>query len=257
MKYLKTNYADIEEIKIDDIPTLLITPRGDNVDKTIVFYHGWGSSKLNQVFRANIFASYGYRVLLPDAQLHGERKTKEIDYEDEDVMRKYILEVIMHNIEEAPSIFKYVEENFGGEIAVAGHSMGAITAGGLYNFKKDLKMAFIYNGMNDWAFLVEAVNKSKDVENTSYTELRVNDFFLDMDPMNEPENFKDRPIVLFNGKEDNVVNPKAQRNFAEEIEKVYTKKELLDFQVFEMTSHQLTTQMLEASIKFSKEIAGF
>lgn len=257
MKYLKTNYADIEEIKIDNRPALLITPKDIDVNKTIVFYHGWSSCKENQIFRANIFASYGYRVILPDAAFHGERNTEDLDYEDLDIARKYMLETIMHNIEEAPAIFKYIDENFGGEIAVGGHSMGAITAGGLYNFKKDLKMAFVFNGMNDWGYLVEAINSGKDKGKLSYNELRINDFFLDMNPMEGAENFKDRPIVLFNGEDDNVVDPKGQENFAKKLEEVYTNKDLIGYQTFEKTSHQLTTQMLEAAIIFSKETANF
>ncbi len=257
MKYLKTNYADIEEIKINDKDALLVTPKDIDVDKTIVFYHGWGSCKENQIFRANIFASYGYRVILPDAYYHGSRKNDDFDYEDIEVLRKYILETIMHNIEEAPSIFKYIDENFGGEIAVGGHSMGAITAGGLYNFKKDLKMAYVFNGMNDWAYLVNAVNDGREKDQLSYTEMRVNDFFLDMNPMESAENFKDRPIVLFNGEDDDVVDPKGQENFYKKLNEIYTNKDLIGYETFEMTSHQLTTQMLEAAIKFSKETANF
>lgn len=257
MEYLNMNYSTIEETKIGKTPVYIITPKGENIDKTIVFYHGWSSNKGNQVFRANIFASYGYRVILPEAQYHGERSIKNFDYSDEEIVRKYMLETIMHNIEEAPAIFKYIKEDCGGKIAVGGHSMGAITAGGLYNFKKDLKMAFIFNGVNDWAKLVQDINKDKDIQKVSYTELRVNDFFLDMNPMNQLENFKDRPIVLYNGEEDDIIDPKGQKNFAEELEKVYTKKELLDFQIFESTAHQLTSRMLETAIIFSKEKAGF
>ena len=39
--------------------------------KNLIFYHGWSSSAENQLFRANIFASFGYRVFLPDAIFHG------------------------------------------------------------------------------------------------------------------------------------------------------------------------------------------
>lgn len=135
--------------------------------------------------------------------------------------------------------------------------MGAITAGGLYNFKKDLKMAFVYNGINNWRALVDYLNKIKNEEKIEENEFRINEFFLDMNPMDSPENFKDRPIVLYNGEDDDTIDPAGQESFAKEIEKFYSDKKLLDFQTFEATSHQVTTQMLEASIIFSKEIARF
>lgn len=257
MEYLKTNYSDIKKVMIGKVPAVIIEPK-EATNKTLVFYHGWGSDMERQIFRGNIFASYGYRVVLPEARYHGERNVEKLDYEDKDVEGKYILKVIMHNIEEAPSIFNYIEENYpGSEIAVGGHSMGAITAGGLYAFKKDLKMAFIFNGINNWKELVRGVNELKGQDKIDEREFRINEFFLDMNPMDSPEAFKDRPLVLFNGRNDDVINPAGQESFAKEVEKVYEDKKLLNFKLFDMTYHQITTQMLEEAIKFSKELGGF
>lgn len=257
MEYLKTNYSDIKKVMIGKVPAVIIEPK-ESTNKTLVFYHGWGSDKERQIFRGNIFASYGYRVVLPEARHHGERNVEKLDHEDKDVEGKYILKVIMHNIEEAPSIFNYIEENYpGSEIAVGGHSMGAITAGGLYAFKKDLKMAFIFNGINNWKELVRGVNELKGQDKIDEREFRINEFFLDMNPMDSPEAFKDRPLVLFNGRNDDVINPAGQESFAKEVEKVYEDKKLLNFKLFDMTYHQITTQMLEEAIKFSKELGGF
>lgn len=257
MEYLKTNYSDIKKVMIGKVPAVIIEPK-EATNKTLVFYHGWGSDKERQIFRGNIFVSYGYRVVLPEARYHGERNVEKLDYEDKDVEGKYILKVIMHNIEEAPSIFNYIEENYpGSEIAVGGHSMGAITAGGLYAFKKDLKMAFIFNGINNWKELVRGVNELKGQDKIDEREFRINEFFLDMNPMDSPEAFKDRPLVLFNGRNDDVINPAGQESFVKEVEKVYEDKKLLNFKLFDMTYHQITTQMLEEAIKFSKELGGF
>lgn len=257
MEYLKTSYSDIKEVMIEKVPAVIIEPK-EETNKTLVFYHGWGSDNESQIFRGNIFAAYGYRVILPEARYHGERNVEKIDHEDEAVEGKYILKVIMHNIEEAPSIFKYIEENYpGNEIAVGGHSMGAITAGGLYAFKKDLKMAFVFNGINNWEELVRGVNELKNKDDIDEREFRINEFFLDMNPMDSPEAFKDRPIVLFNGRNDDIIDPAGQESFAKEVEKVYEDKKLLGSKLFDMTYHQITTQMLEEAIKFSKEVGKF
>ncbi|MBU5668269.1 alpha/beta hydrolase [Peptoniphilus sp. MSJ-1] len=258
MEYLEIKGAEIKKVEIAGNPALIVEPKTDEVVNTIVFYHGWGSCKENQIFRANIFASYGYRVILPDAQFHGERIQEEIDYEDEKVSANLLLRVIMHSIEESPSIFNYIKENYpGSEIAVAGHSMGAITAGGLYGFKKDLKMAFIYNGINNWEAMVKWLNNIRDEKSTKYEVFRVDEFFLDMDPMNAGYLFKDRPMVLYNGAEDKVIDPEGQHSFVEKISCEYEKQELLEFKKFEDVPHQISTDMLEESIKFAKEVAKF
>ncbi|MHC5099422.1 phospholipase, partial [Peptoniphilus genitalis] len=117
MEYLKTNCSDIKEVMIGKVPAIIIEPK-EETNKTLVFYHGWGSDNERQIFRGNIFASYGYRVVLPEARYHGERNEEKLDHGDKEVEGKYILKVIMHNIEEAPSIFNYIEENYtGSEIA--------------------------------------------------------------------------------------------------------------------------------------------
>ena len=63
--------------------------------------------------------------------------------------------------------------------------------------------------------------------------------------------------ILYNGEDDDVINPSGQESFVKEVEKVYEDKKLLNFKLFEMTGHQVTTQMLEEAIKFSKEVGKF
>ena len=257
MDYLVTEYADIKKVLIEDkTPAYVITPK--NIEgklKTIIFYHGWSSAAKNQIFRANILASYGYQVVLPEATYHGERGN--LDYNDIEVVKRYILETIMHNIEEAPSIFRYAEENLNADpenIAVSGHSMGAITAGGLFTFNKKLKAAMIFNGSLNWKKVVNALIEG---EEDSYERMRINDFMLQMDPMKHIKDIKDRPIVMLNGKEDDVVHPAMQREFYEKAVEEYSDKEKIMFKEFDLTKHQLTTQMLEEGICFLKEVAKF
>lgn len=255
MDYLKTNYADIKKVLIaEKTPAYVITPK--NIDgklKTIIFYHGWSSSAKNQIFRANILASYGYQVVLPEATFHGERGS--LEYDDIEVVKRYILETIMHNIEESPAVFKYIEEELNADpenIAVSGHSMGAITAGGLFTFNKKVKAALIFNGSLNWSWIVESL---KEGEEDSYERMRINDFMIQMDPMTHLNAIENRPLAMLNGMEDDTVDPKAQEEFYKEAVKVYSEKEKIVFTEYEHTTHQLTTHMLEDGIRFLKEIA--
>lgn len=254
MDYLVSEFTDIEKVLINDkTPAYIVTPKDkENVKDTIIFYHGWSSSARNQIFRANIFASYGYRVVLPEATFHGERGN--LDYLNMEIVKRYIFEAIMHNIEEAPAVFKYVKEEFktaDENIIVSGHSMGAITAGGLFSFNKKLKAALLFNGSCNWAWMV---NKLKEGEEDSYERMRINDFMLQMDPMTHIENIENRPLAMLNGAEDNVVDPMAQEEFYNLAVNEYNNKNLILFKKYDHTTHQLTTHMLEDGIRFIKSI---
>ena len=255
MDYLVSEFADIKKVLINDkTPAYVVTPkRIEGKLKTIIFYHGWSSSAKNQIFRANILASYGYQVVLPEATFHGERGS--LEYDNIEVVKRYILETIMHNIEESPEVFKYVEEELNADpenIAVSGHSMGAITAGGLFTFNKRVKAGLIFNGSLNWKWIVESLIEG---EEESYERMRINDFMLQMDPMIHLNDIKNRPLAMLNGMEDKTVNPKAQEEFYNEAVKEYTEKRKLVFTEYEHTTHQLTTHMLEDGIRFLKEIA--
>ncbi|MDO5041379.1 MAG: prolyl oligopeptidase family serine peptidase [Peptoniphilus sp.] len=257
MEYLLSDFVDFEKTYVDDIPLYVLTPKNeDKAKKTVIFYHGWSSSAKNQLFRANILASYGYRVVLPEAQFHGERGN--LEYEEETVFKNYFPRVIMHNIEEFPKIYKFIVEKLGADednMAVGGHSMGAITAGGLYTFKQNLKVALLFNGTMDWAWLAESlVEGEKEVP---YERLRMNDFLIQMNPLLQADDLVDRALVLLNGEEDDVMDPKSMEKFYDEISPKYKDKELIHFKKFEHTYHQLTTQMREEAIRFMKEKISF
>lgn len=252
MDYLVSNIADVTKVSVGDVPALLVRPK-EGLEKkgSILFYHGWGSGKESQVFRANIFAAYGYETLIPDARFHGERGS--LDYDCEDVARKYMQQTIMHNIEEAPAMFRFMEEQLQAQkVILAGHSMGAITAGGLFTYKKSVDGAVLYNGCSNWAFLVEEINKYKTGE-IPYEELRINDFMLDNNPMDQVEALVNRPLIMLHGAEDNVVNPSAQEDYYRRAREVYTDKERIVYETFEGTTHQVTTQMLERSLYLLQE----
>ncbi|MGO1580439.1 MAG: alpha/beta hydrolase family protein [Peptoniphilaceae bacterium] len=257
MEYLKSDFAELRKINIGEVPAYVITPKNNlKEQKTIVFYHGWGSDAKSQIFRGNIFASYGYQVLIPEARFHGERG--QLDYEDEEIAKRYMAQVIMHNIEEFPKIHKYIIEELSADpnnIAVGGHSMGAITSGGIFTFKTDLKTALIFNGTMDWKWLVD--KSIEDEDEISYERMRINDFLLQMNPMDHLEDIKDRYLVLFNGEDDDVVDPSSMEKFYKEALKHYQDKSLINFEKFEDTFHQLTTQMLDKAIMFIKEKINF
>ncbi|MFC4710159.1 alpha/beta fold hydrolase [Enterococcus eurekensis] len=120
----------IRKRKIGNIPILEI------VDETkiyepmplIVYYHGWQTSKELVLTQGRKLAKQGFRVVLPDAANHGERKT-----ELSPIPSLTFWNSIQSNLFEFSFIVDFFE-NLGvttDQIGVGGVSMGGMTTAGL------------------------------------------------------------------------------------------------------------------------------
>lgn len=90
----------------------------------IIYYHGWQTSKELVLTQGRKLAAQNFRVLLPDAANHGERKTK-----TSEIPSLTFWDSIQTNLYEFGFLVDYFE-NFGlvmGKIGVGGISMGGIT----------------------------------------------------------------------------------------------------------------------------------
>lgn len=247
MDILKSDIADVKKDIIDgEIPVYILSPKYiEKPYKTIVFYHGWSSAAVNQIFRANIFVSYGYQVILPEALYHGERGT--LDYEDEMIFGKYFAKVLLNNLEEWPKIYNYIYKNCDiDKLYISGHSMGAMTAGAIFGMDDRINAAVVFNGALKWEWLIEWLDDMSEDQIESNKKLR------EFDPMNDLKNYINRPIAMLNGELDDIVSPKAEEDFYNELYKLYDKKDRIYFGKYEETYHQLTTYMIEDAIRFLK-----
>lgn len=246
---LKSKFFDMREIKITRTPATLIIPKtGEEEYKTIVFYHGWSSSKENQIFRGSIFALYGFQVLIPQSNYHGCRNTMGLNYEDPEVEREYLPRTIMDNIIEAPEILRELVEIYNADpdnLYVSGHSMGAMTAGCLFTFSDLFKGALVFNGTLNLKPMIDEYKREASTEEVE----RIHEFILQVDPINLIEKLKDRKLIMLNGTEDRDVNPEWQREFYEKAKEVYEDKDKIVFETFPGTPHVLTTNMMEEGIK--------
>lgn len=90
----------------------------------IIYYHGWQTAKELVLTQGRKLAAQQFRVLLPDAANHGERKTK-----NSEIPSLTFWDSIQTNLYEFGYLVDYFE-NLGlvlGKIGVGGISMGGIT----------------------------------------------------------------------------------------------------------------------------------
>lgn len=249
---LLSENVSLYKIQVGDVPALVVRP-DDESEKypTIIWYHGWESDKDSQVFRANILASYGYQVILPDGKHHGERGV--LDYEDDHILRKYLLETVLESIDEFSCLYNYIIKNNEVDkdrIALAGHSMGAITAGGIFAHYDEIKTAALFNGTLNWQWLVDNIT---DYDEQKYEEnKKIYKMILELSPMGHIERVANRPLIMLNGEGDTNISPVSQKIFYNFACEKYDDKELIVYNEYPDTNHVITTNMMEDAIKFIK-----
>ena len=243
-----SKYVKKKEYKIEEIPVSLFEP-GDKNGKAIFFYHGWGSNRSKQNFRAQILAFFGYTVLLIDGLYHGERG--EIDYEDDCNQAKLLPLVLLKNLEE----FDLIQESFSQDTGIpiektyiAGHSMGAMTAGAILSNKEKVAGAIAFNGIMDWNGMIENLEKDE-------TEESVLENLKTANPMGKIDLLRDRPLCMLNGEDDQMVPPNLQKDFYEKALTFYENKDKIYFEIFPLTNHVVTTNMMEVAIQFLNKVS--
>ncbi|MDX9917009.1 MAG: alpha/beta fold hydrolase [Gudongella sp.] len=242
MKYPNT---EIRKVEINGIPALLIRPEMRKEKyPTVIFYHGWTSNKESQSFRGFILASLGYQVLIPDALYHGDRER--IDYYDKENAGVF-WEVVLKNVEESKGLIESLIADYDADkdrIAVSGHSMGGFTATGVFAANRNLRTMVPLNGSGCWDLSNDIFIKVLGTsEKEKYKQLI--DQVREKDPYKMAAEFIDRPVLILNGEEDNVVDPAPMRIFYETIKQEYRHKELAMMTTYKGVSHFVTTNMME------------
>lgn len=247
--YLKSDYIIEEKINIGEIPAILFRPKGiKGPIPSIIFYHGWSSSKESQRMRGFILASVGYQVILPDAIYHGER-TPLNDYGLENALR-FFWKVILTNMEESSKIIEEIVTKYDGDsqkIGVTGHSMGGFTAAGVFTNNPELKALVVLNGSCNWENFNEGFKGYIEMDE----ELReIENKVSLLDPMNNINNLKDRPVLLLHGEKDTSVPISSQKLFYEKAKLAYDKKDRINIIKYPNLNHFVTTNMMEETISW-------
>ncbi|WP_099221996.1 esterase [Listeria costaricensis] len=198
----------VDHQTIAEIPVLNIV-KEDNQGKslpTIFFYHGFGSQKELYLHYGYLLAQRGFRVILPDAKLHGERQGEA----DESEQAVYFWHVVQSNIDELLTLKEELlarHEIDPERIGVGGVSMGAITSLGMLARYDWIKvgvslMGSAYYGHFAKQLLIQATDQGLQFP------YDVDERLASLNPYDLSEQLEklgDRPLYLWHGKMDNVV----------------------------------------------------
>lgn len=207
----------IEDLVINagDLVLKVVRPKEYiNNRKTIIYYHGWSSNIDNYKVFAEIYATYGYQVVLPEIEGHGVRN----EYESYDDFLDSI-DVIIQSVAEFPDIKNIVLERLNGDpenIVISGHSLGGIIGSILYTRDEDLRHFIMFNSSADFINLMNDEGVSReDIVN------RYDDFTYELleklNPMNNLDSLNSRSMDIYVGEFDNIINPKSMVEFLESL----------------------------------------
>ncbi|MCF6136812.1 alpha/beta fold hydrolase [Pseudalkalibacillus berkeleyi] len=213
----------IETDYVENIPVLNIAP-SDQADEelpTLIFLHGFTSSKEQNLSYAYLLAKEGIRVILPDFPHHGERaihlSTKERNWKFWDIIVQGITEletVKNHYIEKGHINIE--------RIGVAGTSMGSITMFGALTQYDWIKLSVSMMGTpcyEDFANLMLKSLQNEGVElPISIAELEEKFRSLKIfDLSQNPQLLGNRPLLIWHGEADSVVPYQLTKRFYDKL----------------------------------------
>lgn len=248
---------NIKHNSIENIPYLevIASDKDDQKLPLVLFVHGFTSAKEHNLHYAYYLAMRGFRVILPDAKLHGERAENVTEKE----LEFSFWDIVITTIHELPYFVEhYSEQGFIDDerIGVVGTSMGGIiTLGALTQFDW-IKAAVSLMGSPAYvAFAqsqIEGLKRNKtsfpishEEEQALYQQLEKYDLSL------QPKVLNERPLLFWHSKADDVVPFSPTYNFYLKAKSYYKKQpNKLKFIEDETSGHKVSRHGVLETVKW-------
>lgn len=251
---------EIHNEKVNGIPLLHIVKAGqyNEMLPLVFFVHGFTSAKEHNLHFAYLLAEKGFRAVLPEANLHGERNEgkslEEMTYQFWEIVIQTIEELAI--IKEEFSNRKLVDDD---RIGVVGTSMGGIVTFGALTQYDWIKTAVSLMGSPNYEqFAHSQITELKkagvklpfsDEElGEKFAGLRAFDISAKQNVLNN------RPILFWHGKRDPVVPFQPTYDFYQQIKDDYKENpEKIKFIIDEQADHKVSREaLLETVAWFGK-----
>jgi fermentation-respiration switch protein FrsA (DUF1100 family) len=233
------------------IETLHAFPTGNALQPlpTIIFYHGFTSSKLVYSYFAVALAQAGFRVVMPDAPEHGAR----FDGDEPRRLRRFwqILQGSFTEFSSLRDALYRADLVDGNRLAVGGASMGGMTALGIMTQFPDVRSVACLMGSGYFSTLSRALFPPLDMTSPGQA--------ADLEALIAPlakwdvtaqlARLANRPLFLWHGEEDDVVPAAETRRLQQALEKSGLDGQLTC--LWEAgVKHRITPRALDATVDF-------
>jgi uncharacterized protein len=247
---------------IKDIPVLHVAKQDSMKEKMpfVLFVHGFTSVKERNLTIAYLLAEKGFRVVLPEAILHGERS----EGYDELNMGLNFWKIVKNTIHELEVLKnEYVRMGLADKtrIGLSGTSMGGIITMGALRRYDWIKSAVCFMGSPAYVEFAEfqVENIRKVVKEMPMTEEEIQQEYeglKEYDPSLSIEEWRPIPLLFWHGDRDSVVPYQSAYNFYEQLKPLYEEcgvemSFLLEEKAVHVVSHYAMT---EATKWFEKHL---
>jgi fermentation-respiration switch protein FrsA (DUF1100 family) len=244
---------------INSIPLLHVVKQSIKEERLplVIFNHGFMSVKERNLHYAYMLAQEGFRVILPEAFLHGERGAgiKKSEY------YARFWEIVLKTISDVNTIKEHYEEKglvHSEQIGVAGTSMGGIAALGSLTQYKWIKAAVSLMGMPAYEkfsrWQLEQL-KSLGVQ-LPFTDAEIDQQLIILrqyDLSIQPGKLENRPLLFWHGKKDPQVPYDFAFQFYKKIEPAYkSEPDRLGFITDEKAGHNVSLDGVNAAVQWFK-----
>lgn len=210
---------------------------------TVLFYHGFLSSKLVYSYVGVALAQAGLRVVIPDAPEHGARFTG-----NEQSRLGQFWQILYGNLTEFSGLRDALYETglvSDNRLAVAGASMGGMTALGIMTHHPEVKSVACLMGSGYFTSLAKTLFPPQDL--TKMTAM-----LAEWEVTRALPRLADRPLLLWHGDADDVVPPDETRRLQQALQ-----REELDGNLTCLweagVRHRITPTALDATVAFFRQ----
>lgn len=246
----------IKHEMIAHIPALIIEDSKHEGEPlpVVTYIHGITSAKEQNLSIAYLLAEKGYRVILPDCYLHGERaeglSNQEISYK--------LWEVVLRNLKELPILYQAMKEQNllkNDQFGLAGTSMGGITTSAALTQFDWIKVAAVLMGSPQPVRFAEeqvATLKQMDVEVplTEEEQQQLIRSLSTIDLSKQVDKLAERPIFFWHGEKDQVVPFDHSYSFYNDAISHYKNPENIRFLREVERDHKVSLYAIHETVKW-------
>jgi len=208
-----------DSVNGERVPALLSVPKGDDGPfPCILFLHGYGGEKEDMLDLAAIAADARYAVIAIDVQYHGERRRAGVELYSANMTRTR--DGFIQTVIDARRALDYLEARHDidpSRLALVGGSMGALIGAILGGVEPRLRACVLVVGGGNMTLMVQrsqhsalpAIRDYLEANDISYR--TVQEAMDPVDPINFIDAISPRPLMMHNGKFDDIVPAESGR----------------------------------------------
>ncbi|QUG43597.1 dienelactone hydrolase family protein [Psychrobacillus sp. INOP01] len=205
--------------------------------KTIMIFHGWGSSVHNYKRPAENLSTLGFKIIVPEIIFHDSRSKFENHFLKE-VTQKYFWKTIFRSIDEASLLFEelgILKE----DTILMGISMGGFIANGIYANGQNFAGLVNINGSGSFLLSEKIFRQNDHRPRLSIAETKEINIYNPIDKIACPS-----PILLMHGEQDTIVSIEGQKDYFNFLTESDTVHDVI-FNIYKNVNHSFSEEMME------------